>query len=100
MDTSLITILSSDHGRLRREQRDIKKRDLKKALKYGKYEKTWGTRWKVEYDGIVFITDNNRRKEVTCYPAPLSLAPIDFHDKGHFNEGGSMHLPYCVRGRQ
>ena len=84
MNTSLITILSSDHGRLRREQRDIQKRDLQKALKHGKYEKAFGNRWKVEYDGIVFITDNNRRKEVTCYPAPLSLAPVDAEaNSGH-----------------
>lgn len=81
MNTSLITILSSDHGRLRREQRDINKRDLQKALKYGSYAKSWGNRWKVEYDGIVFITDNNRRQEVTCYPAPLSEAPIDAQSK-------------------
>ena len=49
-NTSLITILSSAHGQLRREQRDIDKRDLQRALKYGTRESAWGQRWKVEYD--------------------------------------------------
>ena len=75
--TSLITILSSEHGRMRREQRDISMRDLQKALKYGKRQSTWGERWMIEYDGIVFITDSRMRQEVTSYPAPLVKAPID-----------------------
>ena len=70
-NTSLITILSSTHGRLRREQRDIDKRDLKKALKYGKPEKSWGRRWSIDYDGITFITDPSMRQEVTAFPSPL-----------------------------
>lgn len=83
-NTSLITILSSEHGRLRREQRDIDKRDLKKALKHGRYTRSWGRRWMVEHDGIVFITDNTMTQEVTAYPAPLSLAPVD-------SESRSLH---------
>ena len=76
-NTSLITILSSEHGRLRREQRDIDKRDLQKALKHGTREKAWGQRWKVEYDGITFITDSTMRREVTAFPSPLPKVPID-----------------------
>lgn len=76
-NTSLITILSSEHGRLRREQRDIQKRDLQKALRHGKLEKAWGDRWKVEYDGIVFITNKSRNREITSFPSPLSNAPVD-----------------------
>ena len=84
--TSLITILSSEHGRLRREQRDIDKRDLKKALKYGSCVRTWGNRWMIEYDGIIFITDDTMTKEITAYPSPLANAPIsqddiDSHEK-------------------
>lgn len=75
--TSLITILSSEHGRLRREQRDIDKRDLQRAIKHGVYERAWGQRWRVEYDGIVFITDVSMRREITAFPAPLPLMPID-----------------------
>jgi hypothetical protein len=36
-----------------------------------------GRRWKVEYDGIIFITDNSLRREVTAFPSPLALADID-----------------------
>ena len=82
--TSLITILSSAHGRLRREQRDIDKRDLKKALKYGTVTRCWGQRWKVEYDGIIFVVANNFRQEVTAYPSPLAFAPVEAKDiKAH-----------------
>lgn len=70
-NTSLISILSSAHGQLRREQRDIDKRDLQQALKYGRRESAWGERWQVEYDGITFITDSTMRREVTAYPSPL-----------------------------
>ena len=76
-ETSLITILSSEHGRLRREQRDIDKRSLQMALKHGTRSRCWGRRWKVEYDGIVFITDSTLRHEITAYPAPLASAEID-----------------------
>jgi hypothetical protein len=75
--TSLISILSTDHGRMRREERDINKRDLQKALKFGTRERSWGSRWKIEYDGIIFIADNSLRQEVTCYPSPLAFADID-----------------------
>ncbi len=78
--STLISILSTDHGRLRREQRDIRKRDLCKALKYGKRERCWGQRWKIEYDGIIFIVNNSLTQEVTAYPSPLALAPIDTKD--------------------
>ena len=85
-NTSLITSLSSEHGRLRREQRDIDKRDLQRALKYGRRERAWGERWLVEYDGITYITDSTMRQEVTAYPSPLPYVPVDLdiesrHDK-------------------
>jgi Mg-chelatase subunit ChlD len=84
--TSLITILSCEHGRMRREQRDIDKRDLQKALKHGSRHLSYEKRWKIEYDGIIFITDPNLRREITAYPSPLAFAEIDYdaresHDK-------------------
>ena len=79
--TSLITILSSTHGRLRREQRDIDKRDLQTALKYGTTMKVWKNRWRIEYDGIVFITDEAMRREIASFPAPLAEAPVETSDR-------------------
>mmetsp|Transcript_41571 Transcript_41571/g.99641 ORF Transcript_41571/g.99641 Transcript_41571/m.99641 type:complete len:722 (-) Transcript_41571:140-2305(-) len=84
--TSLISITSSEHGRLRRVERDIRKRDLQKALKYGKMEKAWGGRYKVTYDGIIFISSATLRLEITSFPEPMQHAPLEFnaraeHDK-------------------
>ena len=81
-DTSFITLLSSEHGRLRREQRDIDKRDLQKALKYGTRTPAWGHRWLVEYDGITFITDSTMKREVTAYPSALPEMKIDWELRG------------------
>lgn len=77
-DTSLITILSSHHGQLRREQRDIDKRDLQRALKHGTRRRVWGQRWQVEFDGITFITDERMRREITAFPSPLPKMSIEF----------------------
>jgi hypothetical protein len=77
MQTSLISIISTTHGRLRREQRDIRKRDLQAAVNHGTKSLVWNGRWKFEYDGIIFITDKAMRREVTAYPAPLIMAEID-----------------------
>ena len=78
-NTSLITILSSEHGRLRREQRDIDKRDLQRALKYGKYSLKKGSHNPhLEYDGIIFVTDPSMSREITAFPSPLPLADLDY----------------------
>jgi hypothetical protein len=77
LQTSLITILSCEHGRMRREQRDIDKRDLQKALEHGSRQISFMQHWKIEHDGIIFIADKNLRREITAYPSPLSFAQID-----------------------
>ena len=77
-NTSLITILSSVHGRLRREQRDIDKRDLQRALKYGTCMMNRGHTWTVEYDGITFITNPTMTREITAFPSPLPEVDVDF----------------------
>ena len=76
-NTSLISILSSVHGQLRREQRDIDKRDLQRALKHGTRHRAWEGRWRVEYEGITFITDSSLCREITAYPSPLPEAELD-----------------------
>ena len=71
-NTSLVTVLSSAHGRKRREERDITKRDLKAAVKYGKKEPATmgrGTdRWKYTFAGVVYITDSESKVEITSWP--------------------------------
>jgi len=62
--SSLISILSTDHGRLRKEEHYVSKRDLLKALRYGQRKRTWGDRWKIGYDGIIFIVNGSLTQEV------------------------------------
>eukprot|EP00923_Selenidium_pygospionis_P055214 GHVN01096268.1.p1 GENE.GHVN01096268.1~~GHVN01096268.1.p1 ORF type:complete len:521 (+),score=71.97 GHVN01096268.1:40-1563(+) len=84
LNTTEISILSSLHGRQRRELRHIEKRDLQEALKYGKCtpaypcRRTYMPRWKFEYRDVIYITDYDKSKEITSYrvPVAISKAPI------------------------
>lgn len=74
-DTDLVTVLSSAHGRQRRSERLISKSDLQAAVKYGEkeasYENSNGElRWKYTFRGIVYITDETSRREITSWPIP------------------------------
>lgn len=73
--SSLITIISTDHGRIRREQRDISKRDLNLAVKHGTRQPVGG-RWMIVHEDVVFIVNRSMTKEVTAYPEPLSPIPL------------------------
>ena len=74
--TSAVTVLSSAHGRQRRMERDIGKRDLQAAVKYGKREpgypcpRTGAPRWMYTFADIVYVTDASGREEITSWPAP------------------------------
>lgn len=73
--TSLVTILSSAHGRQRRGERNIVKPELQAAVKYGVREaqiqpRTGARRWKYTFAGIVYITDSQSRREITSWPEP------------------------------
>lgn len=69
--TEELTLLSTVHGRARRELRDISKHDLKTVMKYG--VKTPGRvikgeiRWRFEFGNTIFITDEHCTKEITSY---------------------------------
>lgn len=77
--TAELTVLSTVHGRQRRELRDITKHDLRTVMKYG--TKTKGNfvngdqRWKFEFGNTVYITDNSMRKEITCYKKAIEIQP-------------------------
>ena len=75
---------------MRREERDIDKRDLQKALKYGSRKLSYEKRWKIEHDGIIFIADPNLRHEITAYPSPLAFAEID--TKAHKSHAKAKEL--------
>lgn len=82
--TEELTVLSTVHGRARRELRDISKHDLKTVMKYG--TKTRGRtvmgkhRWMFELDNTVYITDYLCREEITCYKKALSIKPANITD--------------------
>ena len=70
--TSDISLLSHTHGRERREERGIAKRELQEAVKYGRREnanpgRRGETRWKYTHKGIVYVTDESSRHEITSW---------------------------------
>ncbi|KAG2501020.1 hypothetical protein HYH03_000840 [Edaphochlamys debaryana] len=94
--TSAITVVSHTHGRARREERGILRRELQEAIKYGRKERAnpgrdGKPRWRYVHQGIVYITDESSRHEVTSWrladaieppPAPLGGAGAS-GDKHH-----------------
>lgn len=80
--TCEIPFFSSTHGKERRTQRNIAKRDLQAAVKYGTRErgspcqKTGQGRWKYTYADIVYVTDEWSQREITSWVLQLSLDPV------------------------
>ena len=80
--TSLVPFIETEHGRLRRRQRGIDKKDLQAAMKHG--EKTIssirrpnGDRVAIyKYKHIVYIVNDKTGEEVTCYALPLDLERV------------------------
>ncbi|KAJ3012938.1 UNVERIFIED_CONTAM: hypothetical protein HDU68_000940 [Siphonaria sp. JEL0065] len=78
-------LISSIHGRDRRKLRQIGKRDLLAAIKYGTREAaqrcrlTGEQRWKYTFANIVYITDYTSTYEITSYvqPIDIQLVPLD-----------------------
>jgi len=70
--TSAVSLVSHTHGRERREERKIEKRELQAAVKHSKpMEANPGRdgakRLKYIYDGVVFITDRTGKHEITSW---------------------------------
>jgi len=77
--SSQLSLLSSTHGRARRQLRDISKQTLRDCVRYG--VKTRGrtvrgeTRWKFQFGNTVFITDATCTQEITSYKLAVSIEP-------------------------
>ena len=75
LHTSAVEFHSSIHGRGRRHERGIQKRDLQRAVLHGRKERTYGQggkrrgepRWKYTCDNIVYITDDTSHEEITSW---------------------------------
>lgn len=72
LSTQQVTLLSHTHGRDRRAERGIKKRELQAAVLHGSKERAGSgrnneKRWKFTYNGVVYITDEMMRHEITSW---------------------------------
>ena len=82
--TSVISFVETEHGRLRRKQRGIDKKDLQAAKKHGERKESHPTRSGdptaiYTHKDIVYITNERTGEEITSYTLPLQLdyVPID-----------------------
>ena len=72
--TDDVSIISHTHGRQRRAERSIQRRELQAAIKHGRRERAnpgrdGSTRWRFTHNGVVYITDESGRHEVTLEPS-------------------------------
>lgn len=82
-----VTVLSSQHGRARRELREITRFDLQAAVKYGvkkrahNCRRTGQPRWQYTFGNIVYITDESSKKEITSFREPIHIQPATITNK-------------------
>lgn len=105
MRTSAVTINSHTHGRERRTERGIEKRELQKAVKEGVKEpanpgRTGDKRWRFTHNGVVYITDDSCKHEITSWrldDGSINLAAADGVGGAHVvlvvDHSGSMRKP-------
>jgi Mg-chelatase subunit ChlD len=80
--TSAVTFLETEHGRLRRKQRGIDKKDLQSARKHGTRVRGHPRPQNGDptaiytYNGIKYIVNERTGEEVTSYAVPLQLEYI------------------------
>lgn len=84
--TSAVTFVETEHGRLRRRQRGIDKKDLQAARKHGVKHGNHPTRdgdptAKYTYKDIVYFVNERTGEEITSYAIPLKLDPIPITGK-------------------
>ncbi|KAG2455009.1 hypothetical protein HYH02_000834 [Chlamydomonas schloesseri] len=97
--TSAVTLISHTHGRERREQRGIERRELQEAVKYGRKERAnpgrdGQVRWRYTHKGVVYITDESSRHEITSWRLDdaLDAPPAAVGPAG----GGTAHVIVVV----
>lgn len=107
--TEDVTLISHVHGRQRRSERNIQRLELQAAIKHGVKEsanpgRDGSPRWRYTYKGVVYITDETSRHEVTSWridgkddydedevaPAEVQLAGTGCHAVLIIDHSGSM----------
>ncbi|CAN0096797.1 unnamed protein product [Ectocarpus fasciculatus] len=77
--TSEVPFFSSLHGERRRAERQIDRRDLQAAVRYGNKQlakrdpESGAIRWKYTYADIIYITDETSTQEITSWVAPIGI---------------------------
>jgi hypothetical protein len=76
--TSQIPFVETEHGRMRRVQRGIDKKDLQRAIKYGErrpsHRRPNGDPTAIyTYNNITYVVNEITYKEVTSYAKPIEL---------------------------
>ena len=84
--TSAISVVATEHGRMRRSQRGIHKKDLQSARKHGVRQTSYcrpnGNRTaKYTWKNIVYITDEVTNEEITSYAVPIQLDKVQITPK-------------------
>lgn len=76
--TEEISILYTDHAKVRRQLREVPEYCLKSAIKYGTRKREGKNRWSYTFANYVCITDSESREVITCYRQPITIraAPI------------------------
>ena len=75
-----VSLISHTHGRVRRKERNIQRIELQAAIKHGTKERAnpgrdGSLRWRYTHDGVVYITDDTSRHEVTSWRIDGKDAP-------------------------
>ena len=70
--TSAHTVIPTPHGRARMGERAVSVKELQTAKKYGtvtraRNGRNGAVRWKIEHNGIVYITDRTQKLVITTY---------------------------------
>lgn len=79
--TSAISVVETEHGRMRRSQRGIHKKDLQSARKYGDRkpchrQANGDPAAKYTWKNIVYVTNEKTNEEITSYAVPIKLDPV------------------------
>lgn len=102
-DTPNVSLISHTHGRRRREERGILRQELQSAVKNGRKERAnpsraGEARWRYTHAGVVYITDETSRHEITSWRIDdkTPSVPFGLADGRHAAGGPSSFTSHTV----
>ena len=87
LSTEDVTLISHTHGRGRRAERNISRLELQAAIKHGRKEPAHPSaegrqRWRYTWQGVVYVTDESSRHEITSWRDDGQDLPVEVHEPG------------------